>query len=102
VRRIFSPLPATDLLLGELCDLPRRIKILGEELVVFRNRSGAVGLLELHCPHCGSSLEFGLVDAQGIRCCYHGWLFGVDGPILDTPGEPVESTLKDPLCPQAD
>jgi len=51
----------------------------------------------LHCPHRGTSLEFGLIDDKGIRCCYHGWLFGVDGTILETPGEPADSTLKDRL-----
>ena len=59
--------------------------------------SGAVGLLELHCPHRGTSLEFGLVGDRGIRCCYHGWLFDCDGTILETPGEPADSTLKDRL-----
>ena len=54
-------------------------------------------LLELHCPHRGTSLEFGLIDAKGIRCCYHGWLFAPDGTILETPGEPADSTLKDRL-----
>jgi phenylpropionate dioxygenase-like ring-hydroxylating dioxygenase large terminal subunit len=53
--------------------------------------------LELHCPHRGTSLEFGLIDARGIRCCYHGWLFAADGKILETPGEPADSTLKDRL-----
>jgi hypothetical protein len=57
-----------------------------------------VGLLELHCPHRGTSLEFGLVGAKGIRCCYHGWLFDVDGTILETPGEPADSTLRNRLC----
>jgi nitrite reductase/ring-hydroxylating ferredoxin subunit len=70
---------------------------MGEDLVVFRDHSGTVGLLELHCPHRGTSLEFGLISQQGIRCCYHGWLFDVDGKILETPGEPPDSTLKDRL-----
>jgi nitrite reductase/ring-hydroxylating ferredoxin subunit len=65
---------------------------------VFRDFRGAVGLLELHCPHRGTSLEFGLISERGIRCCYHGWLFDVDGAVLETPGEPVTSTLKDRLC----
>jgi phenylpropionate dioxygenase-like ring-hydroxylating dioxygenase large terminal subunit len=52
----------------------------------------------LHCPHRGTSLEYGLVSDHGIRCCYHGWLFDVDGAILETPGEPADSTLKDRLC----
>jgi nitrite reductase/ring-hydroxylating ferredoxin subunit len=70
---------------------------LGEDLVAFRGKSSAAGLLELHCPHRGTSLEFGLISEKGIRCCYHGWLFDVDGTILETPGEPADSTLKDRL-----
>ena len=92
-RRYWQPICFSD----ELKDLPHRIKILGEELVVFRDRRGIVGLLELHCPHRGASLEYGLIDAKGIRCCYHGWLFAADGTILETPGEPAHSTLKDRL-----
>jgi nitrite reductase/ring-hydroxylating ferredoxin subunit len=93
MRRFWQPICFSDDLQG----LPRRVKLLGEDLVAFRDRNGAVGLLELHCPHRGTSLEFGLIDGQGLRCCYHGWLFGVDGTILETPGEPPESTLKDRL-----
>ena len=93
LRRFWQPVCFSD----ELSHLPRRVKILGEELVAFRDFSGAVGLLELHCPHRGTSLEFGLIDARGIRCCYHGWLFTVDGTILETPGEPPDSTLKNRL-----
>ena len=94
MRRFWQPVCFSD----DLKDLPHRVKILGEELVAFRDQSGAVGLLELHCPHRGTSLEFGLIGAKGIRCCYHGWLFDVDGAILETPGEPADSTLKDRLC----
>jgi nitrite reductase/ring-hydroxylating ferredoxin subunit len=93
LRRFWQPVCFSD----ELKDLPLRVKILGEELVAFRSGRGEVGLLELHCPHRGTSLEFGLVGADGIRCCYHGWLFGADGTILETPGEPADSTLKDRL-----
>src|SRR5947199_673924 len=93
-RRFWQPICFSD----ELRDLPHRVKILGEELVAFRDQSGNVGLLELHCPHRGTSLEFGLIGAKGIRCCYHGWLFDVDGTILETPGEPAGNTLKDQLC----
>ena len=94
LRRFWQPICLSD----ELKDLPYRVRILGEELVAFRDRSGAVGLLELHCPHRGASLEYGLIDNKGIRCCYHGWLFAADGTILETPGEPAHSTLKDRLC----
>jgi len=93
MRRFWQPvIPAS-----ELTDLPVKLRILGEDLVVFRDGSGEIGLLELHCPHRGTSLEFGLVGEKGIRCCYHGWLFGCDGTILETPGEAAGSTLKDKL-----
>jgi phenylpropionate dioxygenase-like ring-hydroxylating dioxygenase large terminal subunit len=93
LRRFWQPI----ILSEELGDLPRRLRIMGEDLVAFRDQSGAVGLLELHCPHRGTSLEFGLISEKGIRCCYHGWLFDVDGTILETPGKPSDSTLRDRL-----
>ena len=92
-RRFWQPVCYSD----DLKDLPLRLRILGEDLVAFRDGTGEAGLLELHCPHRGTSLEFGLVGEKGIRCCYHGWLFGCDGTILETPGEPADSTLKDRL-----
>ena len=94
LRRFWQPVTFSD----DLKDLPVAMKILGEELVAFRDFSGRIGLVEAHCPHRGTSLEFGLVSERGIRCCYHGWLFDVDGAILETPGEPEDSTLKDRLC----
>jgi phenylpropionate dioxygenase-like ring-hydroxylating dioxygenase large terminal subunit len=93
LRRFWQPI----LLSQELQDLPRRIRILGEDLVAFRDKSGAAGLLEPYCAHRGVSLEYGLIAAKGIRCCYHGWCFDVDGTILETPGEPPDSTLKERL-----
>src|SRR5580704_10945753 len=93
-RRFWQPVCYSD----DLKDLPLKLRILGEDLVAFRDGSGEAGLLELHCPHRGTSLEFGLVGDKGIRCCYHGWRFDVDGRILETPGEPADSTLKDRLC----
>jgi phenylpropionate dioxygenase-like ring-hydroxylating dioxygenase large terminal subunit len=93
MRRFWQPVCYSD----DLKDLPLRLRILGEDLVAFRDGTGEAGLLELHCPHRGTSLEFGLVGDKGIRCCYHGWLFGCDGTILETPGEPTDSTLKDKL-----
>jgi nitrite reductase/ring-hydroxylating ferredoxin subunit len=89
LRRYWQPVCFTD----ELQDLPLRLTILGEELVVYRDLSGAVGLLELRCPHRGTSLEYGLIGTKGIRCCYHAWLFDVDGTILETPGEPADSVV---------
>ena len=94
LRRFWHPIALSE----ELKDLPQAIKIMGEELVVFRDKSGRVGCLELHCSHRGTSLEFGLIEERGIRCCYHGWQFDLDGRILDTPGEPPDSTYKVRLC----
>src|SRR6186997_729443 len=71
---------------AELGDLPLRVKILGEELVLFRDGNGNIGLLHLHCSHRGTSLEYGRIAQNGIICCYHGWHYNVDGKILDTPG----------------
>jgi len=94
LRRFWQPVA----FVRDLGETPRRIRIMGEDLVVFRDGSGRVGVLELHCPHRGTSLEYGLIDARGIRCCYHGWLFDVEGRILETPGEPAASTLRGRLC----
>lgn len=94
LRRFWQPVAMS----SELTDLPLAARIMGEDLVVFRDRAGRVGLLGRHCSHRGTSLEFGIVSERGIRCCYHGWSFDVDGRILETPGEPADSTLKDRLC----
>jgi 5,5'-dehydrodivanillate O-demethylase oxygenase subunit len=67
---------------------PVKVKLLGEEFVVFRTAQGALGMLDLHCTHRRASLEFGRVEADGIRCCYHGWLYDVNGACLDQMMEP--------------
>lgn len=72
----------------ELTDVPKAIKILGEDLVVFRDKSGQVGLMHRHCCHRGASLEYGIIQTKGITCCYHGFHFDVDGTLIDVPGEP--------------
>ena len=79
----------------ELTELPKAITIMGEKLVAFRDRGGRVGVLQRQCAHRGASLEFGIVQKTGIRCSYHGWLFDVDGRILETPCEPAGSPRKD-------
>jgi phenylpropionate dioxygenase-like ring-hydroxylating dioxygenase large terminal subunit len=93
LRRFWQPVALAD----ELKDVPKRIRIMGEDLVAFRDRTGRTGLLALHCSHRGTSLEFGLISDRGIRCCYHGWLYDVDGKIVDIPGQPIESNYKDRL-----
>ena len=74
---------------------PVRTRLLGEDLVLFRDGNGRLGLLGLHCSHRGTSLEFGRVDDRGIRCCYHGWLYDVRGRCLEQPAEPEDSRFKD-------
>jgi 5,5'-dehydrodivanillate O-demethylase oxygenase subunit len=77
----------------ELQGRPLRRRILGEDLVLFRDDTGRLGLLGLRCSHRGTSLEFGHVEDGGLRCCYHGWLYDVEGRILEMPGEPADSTF---------
>ncbi|HEY1371548.1 MAG TPA: Rieske 2Fe-2S domain-containing protein [Candidatus Binatia bacterium] len=73
---------------ADLKDIPLALKVLGEELVLFRDGRGQVGLIGLHCPHRGTSLEYGEIEPNGIRCPYHGWLFDVSGQCLEQPAEP--------------
>jgi len=93
LRRFWHPVCMSE----QLTDLPLAIRIMGEDLVVFRDLSGHVGLLHRQCSHRRTSLEYGIISEHGIRCCYHGWLFDVDGRILETPGEPYNSPIKDAL-----
>ncbi|MDA0261040.1 MAG: aromatic ring-hydroxylating dioxygenase subunit alpha [Proteobacteria bacterium] len=93
LRRFWHPVAQTQM----LGDLPVAIRILGEDLVIFRDGAGRIGLLERHCSHRGTSLEFGKIEEHGIRCCYHGWQFDIDGAILDTPAEPEDTPYKGKL-----
>lgn len=86
LRRYWQPACSSD----ELADLPKKVKLLAEEIVVFRDKKGRVGALELHCAHRGTSLEWGRVEAEGLRCCYHGWLYDAQGRCLDMPCETEE------------
>jgi len=94
MRRFWQPV----CLAQELTDVPKAIRILHEDLVVFRDRSNRIGVLHLHCSHRGTSLEFGIVQQRGIRCCYHGWHYDVDGTVLEMPCEPRDSRLSQTVC----
>src|SRR5689334_4126233 len=76
---------------------PLRVRLLGQNLVAFRDSQGRPGLLDENCPHRGASLAYGRNEECGLRCIYHGWKVDVDGRILDTPSEPEDSTFKDRL-----
>ena len=80
-----------------ICDDVSALRVEGEDLVVFRDKQGRPGLLHNRCCHRGTTLYYGRVEEEGLRCCYHGWLFNVDGTILETPGETPDSKLKDDL-----
>ena len=88
-RRFWMPVAMCE----QVTKHPLLVKVLGEELVLFRDRSGRLGLLHKHCSHRRASLEYGILAERGIRCCYHGWLFDIDGTILEVPGEPQGSPI---------
>src|SRR5437867_11571595 len=69
---------------------PLRVRLLGEELIAFRDSDGRVGLLGNHCPHRGASLFFGRNEESGLRCVYDGWKFDVEGRWVEMPHEPAE------------
>jgi phthalate 4,5-dioxygenase oxygenase subunit len=73
---------------------PVQVRLLGEELVAFRDTQGRVGLLDEHCSHRGTSLFYGRNEECGLRCIYHGWKYDVEGHVLDTPAEPADSDFK--------
>lgn len=73
---------------------PVRVRLLGENLVAFRDSEGRVGLLGEHCSHRGTSLFFGRNEGCGLTCIYHGWKYDVEGHVLETPAEPPDSDFK--------
>lgn len=84
MRRYWQPIATS----AEVQSVPRKVRVLGEDLVLFRDHKGRAGLLYPRCMHRGTSLYYGRIEADGIRCCYHGWLFDVEGRCLDQPCEP--------------
>ena len=77
---------------------PQTVKIMGEELVLFRDDQGRPGLLGLHCSHRGTDLSYGRVEDGGLRCLYHGWLYDIHGRVLEQPGEPGGGAHRDAIC----
>jgi len=73
---------------------PVRLRLLGEDLIAFRDTNGVVGTIQNNCPHRGASLFFGRNEEAGLRCVYHGWKFDVHGNCVDMPNEPAESDFK--------
>lgn len=92
LRRYWHPVAAAAELTEE--HPKKRVTILGEELVLFREPNGGYGLVGEHCPHRGTSLYYGFLEDGGIRCPYHGWLFDARGRCLEQPFEPQQSLMK--------
>jgi nitrite reductase/ring-hydroxylating ferredoxin subunit len=84
MRRYWHPIATA----AQATTTPRLVRVLGEDLVLFRDGTGRAGLLYPRCMHRGTTLYYGKVEDAGIRCCYHGWLFDVEGNCLDQPCEP--------------
>lgn len=91
MRRYWQPAGLVDELSGPRPVKP--VKLLGEDLVLFRDEAGRYGLIGKHCPHRGADMCFGRLEDGGLRCPFHGWLFDVTGQCLKMPAEPDDSTF---------
>jgi phenylpropionate dioxygenase-like ring-hydroxylating dioxygenase large terminal subunit len=96
LRQYWIPaLQSTDL--PESDGAPLRLRLLGENLVAFRNTEGRIGLVDQTCPHRCASLFFGRNEENGLRCLYHGWKFDVEGRCVDVPNEPAGSKFNEKI-----
>src|SRR5437660_1051052 len=95
MRCYWHPIALSDELLPGAAPMP--VKILGEDLVLFRDDRGRPGLLGLYCSHRCADLSYGRIEDGGLRCLYHGWLYDINGRCLEQPAEPAESQYKDEI-----
>ncbi len=93
-RRFWLPVALSDELPGVDC-VPKRVRVLGEDLIAFRDTDGNVGLVDAFCPHRGAPMFFGRNEEHGLRCIYHGWKFDVTGACTDLPNSVEGGTYKD-------
>ena len=91
LRRYWHPIG----LAADATDTPRKVRALGEDLILFRDKHNRAGLLHARCCHRGTTLYYGKVEEDGIRCCYHGWKFDTEGHCLEQPCEPDGGQFKD-------
>jgi 5,5'-dehydrodivanillate O-demethylase len=91
LRRYWWPVGFSALLTKK----PQRVKLLGEEFVLYRGEDGQPGLMDLRCAHRGVALDYGRVEGTCLRCPYHGWLYDRSGQCVEQPAEPEGSTFKD-------
>ena len=96
LRRYWHPLCPT----GEItaANPKKRLRILGEDLLIYRDVAGDIRCVSEYCPHRHASLFFGFVEPDGIRCCYHGWKFGHDGKCIEQPFENRNAASKIRIC----
>ena len=92
MRRHWLPACMSEELIAD--GAPRRVTLLGERMVAFRDTDGRVGVLDEHCPHRRASLAFGRNEECGLRCLYHGWKFDVAGNAVDLSSEPADARLR--------
>jgi 5,5'-dehydrodivanillate O-demethylase len=97
LRRYWHPVGCSELLTHK----PQRVKLLGEELVLYRTADGPPAVMELRCAHRNVALDYGRVENDCLRCPYHGWLYDPTGQCVEQPAEPDESTFKDRVKLQA-
>lgn len=92
MRRYWHPVASSAALTSEL---PHRTRVLGEDLIVFRDGEGRAGVVFERCTHRGTSLYYGRIENDGIRCCYHGWKFDVQGNCVEQACEPALGARRD-------
>jgi 5,5'-dehydrodivanillate O-demethylase len=98
LRRYWQPVAAMSEMSGRWT---KRVRLLGEDLVLFKDREGRLGLVAEFCPHRRASLGYGIPTTNGLRCPYHGWEFGRDGRCLSQPNEADRSALRDKAATRA-
>ena len=91
LRRYWQPIALS----SDASTTPHHVRVLGEDLILFRTGRGRPGLLYPRCAHRGASLFYGGVERDGIRCCYHGWVYDTEGRCLEQPCEPENGLHRD-------
>ncbi len=99
LRRYWQPVALVEELAGQRPSVA--VELLGENLVLFRDKKNGYGLVGRQCPHRGADLKFGRLENGGIRCPFHGWLFDSEGKCLEQPAEPKDSNFHKKICHKA-
>ncbi len=95
LRRYWQPVALTEELANG--SRPRPVRLLGEDLALFRDEFGRVGLLDIHCSHRGADLSYGRIENGGLHCLYHGWVYDINGACIEQPGEPQGSRFHESI-----